>query len=452
MKLDHESLIKYLWIFILIQPVIDLMTSLMVQFTDTVVTVGALVRVLFVALFFVVIVYISWTMPKHRKILYYVGALALVLIASLVVTILFKDPYSLVAELQFLFKIVYFNLALIALYLMFKEIVTDKQQLLNIVFKAFFFVAVAVGASILIAVLTQTSLESYSHTKVGYKGWFFSGNEISAVLAITYPMAAYYIVSQPSGRAKGWMIVALTISAIGFGLMGTKVALGGILLTTLTVGYHIIVNRFGNGVKGWQKFNTTLFIALIVVVTAHASSSFLENIANQIYQYENVVSQPTEEEQEQIDPDAYIKDNFHASSRFLNLILSSRDIYVKIHHSYFVDAPVAQKLFGMGYASNYSEDPKTVEIDAFDLFYSIGIIGFIVYVIPIVYMLYRIIRAFFDKGIKATFKDSTSIFILVSLAIACGISTLAGHVITAPAVSIYLALVMCLTLITLQRQ
>ena len=48
-----------------------------------------------------------------------------------------------------------------------------------------------------------------------------------------------------------------------------------------------------------------------------------------------------------------------------------------------------QKLFGMGYASNYSDQPKTIEIDYLDLFFSTGILGSILYFLPLLYFAIR---------------------------------------------------------------
>ena len=96
-----------------------------------------------------------------------------------------------------------------------------------------------------------------------------------------------------------------------------------------------------------------------------------------------------------------------------NLILSSREEYLAEHQRQFAEAPLAQKLFGMGYSGNYTKEPKMIEMDFYDLFYSLGIIGFIVY---ISFVPFRIIKNSngFLKNIKLIFEPNY-IFILVAL-------------------------------------
>ena len=81
-----------------------------------------------------------------------------------------------------------------------------------------------------------------------------------------------------------------------------------------------------------------------------------------------------------------------------------------------------------------------IEMDFHDLFYSLGIIGFIVYILPFLFILYNI-GLFFLKNIKKLFKP-IYLFLLLALALGLGTSYSAGHVLTAPAVSIYLNIVL----------
>ncbi|MFK4998713.1 O-antigen ligase family protein [Bacillus sp. N9] len=42
-----------------------------------------------------------------------------------------------------------------------------------------------------VSIATSTSISSYDHTKIGYTGWFYAGNEIGAILAIISPIVLY---------------------------------------------------------------------------------------------------------------------------------------------------------------------------------------------------------------------------------------------------------------------
>lgn len=57
----------------------------------------------------------------------------------------------------------------------------------------------------------------------------------------------------------------------------------------------------------------------------------------------------------------------------------------KTYKQYYKDAPLSQKLFGMGYAGNYTDKIKLIEMDFHDLFFAFGIVGFLIYLIPLLY-------------------------------------------------------------------
>ncbi|TKI91497.1 hypothetical protein FC695_32715, partial [Bacillus cereus] len=128
-----------------------------------------------------------------------------------------------------------------------------------------------------------------------------------------------------------------------------------------------------------------------------------------------------------------------------NLIFSGRQVYEERHKQFFKEAPMSQKLLGMGYAGNfkYNEqkqpDPKLIEMDFHDWFYDFGIIGFVLLMIPFIYYGLRILLAFATR-----FKDIFNIkygMISASLLLALGIAYIAGHILTAPGVGIYFVVV-----------
>ncbi|MBJ7988196.1 O-antigen ligase family protein, partial [Bacillus cereus] len=72
-------------------------------------------------------------------------------------------------------------------------------------------------------------------------------------------------------------------------------------------------------------------------------------------------------------------------SEVKSLIYSDRDKFLKVYKQYYKDAPLSQKLFGMGYAGNYTVKIKLIEMDFHDLFFAFGIVGFLIYLIPLLY-------------------------------------------------------------------
>ena len=79
------------------------------------------------------------------------------------------------------------------------------------------------------------------------------------------------------------------------------------------------------------------------------------------------------------------------------LIFSGRQLFEQMYKDFYNEAPMSQKLLGMGYAGNYKEQPKLIERDFHDWFYSFGIIGFILLVIPFLYFGIKFIACIFTK-------------------------------------------------------
>ena len=86
-----------------------------------------------------------------------------------------------------------------------------------------------------------------------------------------------------------------------------------------------------------------------------------------------------------------------------------------------------EKILGIGYTVNSKED-KMIEMDFFDIFYRVGLLGFILVIIPLF-----ISTKNYNKKKKCE---------KVSIIIALLISFLAGHVLSAPSVSYNLGIVM----------
>ena len=113
-----------------------------------------------------------------------------------------------------------------------------------------------------------------------------------------------------------------------------------------------------------------------------------------------------------------------------HFIFSSRLTFLENTRNSYLDSSVSEKFFGIGFIERYGTDElslKTIEMDIFDIFYRSGIVGFILYLIPVYFVLSKR-----RKRIGLKTKLSISIFIFISI--------LAGHVLTSPAVSIYLVI------------
>ena len=86
---------------------------------------------------------------------------------------------------------------------------------------------------------------------------------------------------------------------------------------------------------------------------------------------------------------------------------------------------------------DYDVKKKLIEIDYLDIIIHYGIIGFIVYFLPLIYLFVRMLK-------EKSKKNPEFWLYLILLLLELMVSSFAGHVLSAPAVSIYLVLVMYL--------
>ena len=119
-----------------------------------------------------------------------------------------------------------------------------------------------------------------------------------------------------------------------------------------------------------------------------------------------------------------------------------------MYKDFYKEAPMSQKLLGMGYAGNYKADPKLIERDFHDWFYSFGIIGFILLVVPFLYFGIKFIVCVFTK-FRQIFTVKYAM-VIASILLGLGISFIAGHILMAPGVSFYLVVIMAYLIVDLK--
>src|SRR5699024_7093736 len=116
---------------------------------------------------------------------------------------------------------------------------------------------------------------------------------------------------------------------------------------------------------------------------------------------------------------------------FIQKILSSRHLYLQETKDDFIEADILRNAFGLGYAGDYEQEPKIIEMDFFDLFFSYGIIGTVLLLLPLVYVTVKVFP------LKLTMANTILLF---TLSLCFGVAFLAGHVLFAPAVMTYVAI------------
>lgn len=402
-KLNHDMLLKIMMFYILLQPLIDFITSFMLRFLHIPVTLGILVRCLFL---FVLFVYVILKIPfrQHRLSNVFIGAFVIYAICYLIFNI---GGFSVVfIEIKGLIKTFFFPITVV----LFMDIANYEGFKLEK--KYFAWCACLYAGVILLADLTHTSFFSYAYAKVGHVGWFYAANEIGAIIGILSLFAIDYFV-----HLKNKLIGILLIVLYGFItlIIGTKapffafVLNGGVLFV-----YYIFKHRKG----------ALLIVPALLLCCLYTPFSNLG--ANMGIHLDLLQSK-----QENPDQDLEMNDQ-----QLTNLVMSSRDLYLRTNMDMLKKSPLTNQLFGIGYYHG-GKEYKLVEMDYADIFITQGFVGFAMILSLAAYLIFCFIRNIIKRKWKP---DDVSFLSLITLGISLGIAIIAGHVLTAPAVSILPAL------------
>ncbi|MEI4619816.1 O-antigen ligase family protein [Bacillus cereus] len=446
----------FLLLFIVLQPILDLLTSFSIYTLHMSATVGIVVRFAFMTLALGYLLF-NWKQPGNKKYVFYLVLLGIMLAAGLVNNLIVKQPISFGEEIKFILKSTYPIVLLFGYILVFKEL-KDKHYASDKLITYFLYAALIVSMVMVVSIASGTDFSSYSYDKIGSRGWFFAGNELSSILAITFPMVVLYSVQKTTSFSKIYYWIPTILAMYASIMVGTKVGYGAIVLTLgialLFSFIEYIMNRKKVG-KGFAHLVNAL-VALVVLggllaVTPLTPIAKNMGIHLQIYEDKKLAS----EEQARKDGKVITEDPEDAEGKLTSgemnsLIYSDRDKFLQMYKQYYKEAPTSQKLLGMGYSGNYADKNtiKLIEMDFHDLFFAFGIIGFLLYLLPFVYFGIRLfIRVIMNFKSIMTVRYMLLASVIV---LALGIAFTAGHVLTAPAVSIFFVVILAYVIVDLR--
>ncbi|MGC8227867.1 O-antigen ligase family protein [Pseudobacillus badius] len=444
-----------LLIFLVLQPVIDVMTTASLMIFNLNLTVGVIVRVLYMAVILLLMLKLAFSSRLAKKYIFYLVGLAVVIGINIAVNMNVKDPYFLFKELKFYNKVIYFPILFLGFNLLYLQLKKNRVPFMEKTTTYFLYSSLIISAVFIVSFLTGTSLSNYSHTKIGFTGWFFAGNEIGAIMAIILPITAVYAIEKTESLKRSHYWIPFILLSISMLFLGTKVGYGGIVIVLAAACISLLIIYLTK--ERTKKTRANMLVALLLLAALAVSTPFTP-VFNNMYAHLGLLNidlskeKPSKEvpENSEEEPEEVKEEPKITEEQFQNLVFSSREKYLADFKQDFADAPVLQKMFGMGFAGNYDmpepgKEPKMIEMDFYDLFFSLGIIGFLYLIAPMLYYAVRFM-IYFVTQIKETF-NIPYIMYGVGFILAAGIGATAGHVFTAPAVSIYVAAIMSVLMV-----
>lgn len=409
-KLYDEKIVK--WFYILL-PIIEVITTYMVRNTSFPITIGMVYKTLFLIYCLFYLLFID----KKKKVYNYllIGVFALSIIINMIVTVDISSIGTIMNKLIDISKYMCFPIVMMFLY---KYMLNgNKVSLTTLVYSATIYATIMI-----IAKLFGTQLPTYtSNPDYGHSGWFYSGNEISALMSMFYPIIIYFT------SKYGNKLMIYSLAAVTYGLLaiGTKTSFVAITITIISI---IIFELVMYLIKKTKLSKRMLFISFLLGVVVLASSPYSPSLNFMIERFENAKNNVDMNEP---DSDKVMLQTF---------VFNGREKNVADQSEQFKNAPLKEKIFGLSDSNKVLDEngkSDVIERDFYDILFTYGYFGIIVYFAPMI-----IIVSIFMKRLFSDFKkecNEKNFVMGVSIMLSLGISYIAGHVLLAPTVAIFLS-------------
>ena len=368
---------KLLVMFLYFLPFIDLLTSIATW--ESKASIGLILKGLFVIITRIYLFYKNYK-KKEYWYLYGIFIIYFLLYGSYLV---FNKPNTIFIEFINVIKIFYFPF----LVLFFSQ--CENKELSK---KLFFYYSLCFLLMYLIPYplgLGHNINEIYENKNL-YLSYFYVGNELVNIFALVLPIGFLYLKDKKRIYLLGYLILIFLMIL----LLGTK---------TMYLSFLFVISYFL--FKKREMFKKYLVIILILLLLLPQSSLY-KNIKTSLeYYHIQKVS------------DLLTFQNID------NVIYSNRLSFVYNLHKNYQKEDISGKIFGMGRQKIMTM--KDAEIDIFDIFYSIGILGFMIYLVFFVFVINK-------AKLKGIYAYLFWLLILISL--------FSGHVLLSPMTSSYLAI------------
>ena len=411
---------KLVYFIFLLLPFIDLSSAIITRFTNLSISIGAILKGLLLA--FLVIYVLFFTKSKYKKISIIFIILAIMFSLSYLLTKpIFWDFGIIFSEINYLVKFLFFPISFFAFLCIFDDTSFDKKS----IEKLMLYTIITYSALLILPILTGTSFNTYENGLYGMVGWFYAANEISTILVLLFPFSYLLISNKRKYLFLGILPILLVISYVG-----TKVTLFGLIIS----GFIILVISFLHNKKILKNPFISCLLIFIVILIINLGSYTIKNFLTVL----DTPSQ-TEEIYECIGCEDLPGDSLLTKIKKYGLrLLSQRNYFLKNTNEIYVENFNNETfLLGLGFNNNEEIDngniTKLIEMDILDIFYHLGVIAVILFLIPFLFLLYLLIKNKFRL-------TKERVFYILMILMSLGISTIAGHVYMAPAVSIYVVI------------
>lgn len=404
MQKKEDKLLKIFLIYIILQPFLDILSYLSIR--DIIpFGISTYLKPIFV---FALGAYLLFTKCNNKKSwLIYISLFAILTIGhSYLLYKLLIDTSVILHELRFLINIAYMVALFIITSAIFKDY-PDKEELLRKLKKTILITFCLYFGLLLVSILSGTASKTYEYAdlnKLGYKGWFDSGQILGHAFSIIFPSLIYIILSPK--RKWYYRVIIMTLFIVGVSLIGTKVPY---FITLIVCILYLLVSIF---VKIFNKehksnyFNLALIsIIIIAMLTTYKYTPVKYNTdinrnnaqtsiddynlgnesgSNSILSIEELKEMyPNRDINRLIEYQEWNKE----ASEYLQTLFKENKLHpsnMRFKQIYYANkkyklSSIEYKIFGLGFLNQ--DTSLALESDFFMALYSFGILGLILFLI-----------------------------------------------------------------------
>ena len=452
-------------IVLILSPIIDILISVSQRTLNIDISLGLIIRSFL--LFFMTMFTLVKSNYKYKKItIAYLAVFILYSIAFMANVYINKGSSYILSEAKGLIKAFYFPICIITVL----NYVETKNYKIDL--KLLFFVMIEYILLLFLPSILNLGYESYAEDKIGTIGWFFSANEISSIFSILIVLIvfsykyikniavyfgliiiSFYTVLQIGTKMPAVSAIIAMLAFVMFYLIQyistkDKKHIKSLCVGVGIIGIFSVIFITSPVMKNFDIYKNFLIATRekqevvesnAVPVTENVVENVEENTTINADNNENQNNAKQEQSQEQTEEK--IEDKNLTNDEIATIIHSGRldtmsDINVK-----FINSNILNKIIGLGRIDIENNDEFLIEMDYFDILYNFGILGFIIYFLPAIIIAVIVIKRVIKNKIILLLKDDYKFcYIIVILnGLICAV---AGHTLVAPAVSIYISIVL----------
>jgi hypothetical protein len=401
---------KLLVLYIIINPLIDFFTGLYIkeilgateldvanaEFSST---PGLYIRLAMLAVFGIYIL-----MRREKVAIGTLVIMGLAFCASIGVLLLTGANLSLGTDVKYFIKYCY-NIAMMFAYIsLFRSLCHDKTVFVEKLFGIVRYTCIICSLGILIPYIFHLGFYTYAD-QLGYRGcrgYFYSGNDITAVLTVTLPIAVASFVDLKDNLFSKKSIIAVlapAMATVSLLLIGSKTAFIAAIGTCALILLFAVITIRKNGSRRVTKLLWLLLVILIIFLILGCIVSF-SRLYGDISVSFDAPSSVAEEEGIEV------------------AVLSGRTTKLQQQvHRFEWGGPITW-LFGIGRSSV----EYIIEMDLFEVVIYYGIVGAAAMLWIYIWAAIEFIKAFLKKP------DLIGFAFFMALGMTLGYLTLAGHV------------------------